>query len=483
MLALLLACADAPDPAKPGPTESTPATDTTGTIPGTDSADSTGGTGNTGNTDDTAPPPPPTPVLQFEGKPPRNLLVISVDTMRRDQIGYFSGLDTTPNLDALLAESVVLYDHRSCGSWTAPSALCVVTGTFPPDEGYWPSNVYQSSGPDPRIPWVPDDLHTMAMDLQAAGFYTGIVTANGVFSDNLGGGILNGFETVTKKLWLQAPTVAAAGTSQVNRALRDGRPWYAHIHFIDPHTPYEAPDAYATELADLGSLPWDVTDSTQAYLAEAAYWSASELQQELIRDSLLAVYRGEFRFWDETFGQLWASLDAVGALDDTLVVFWTDHGEQFAEHTGFHHGISLYDQENRSTAAFWARNLRPTEWMGKTLHYDLAPTILEGLGLPADPEMIGLVAGLAPADRTTFQFNYILGWEDPHITMIRDQKKLMYYWNGRKYFYDLAADPEELTDLYDAEDPEIIDFWSELGPEIDGIAARWPEVVPVSAAP
>lgn len=479
MVLLLLACTST-DPAtekpphpRPDPTASTP-TDPVDSVP----ADSTG-------PDDSATtgPPPPAPVLQFDGARPHNLLVVSVDTTRRDQLGYFTGLDTSPNLDAFLAQAVVLYDHRSCSSWTAPSALCVVTGTFPPEEGYWPSTVYESYGPDPRIPWVPDDLHTMAQDLQAAGYYTAMLTANGVFSDNLGGGILNGFERVNKSLWVQAPVVVDTGLTEVRRAQRDGRPWYVHVHFIDPHTPYEAPTSYATELEGLDELPWDVTNATGMYQAEAAYWTASERQQDLIRAAMTAVYRGEIRYWDENFGAFWASLDAMGALDDTLVVFWTDHGEQFAEHTGFHHGISLYDQENRSTAAFWAANLRPQEWMGKTVHPDLAPTILDGLGLAADPAMTGTVVGLAPADRTTFHFNYIYGWEQPHITWIKNQKKLMYYWDGRKHFYDLAADPEELVDLYDATNPDVVAGWAELRPEVDHIVAAWPEVTAVGAEP
>jgi len=434
-------------------------------------------------TDSTVPTEPPAPALVFEGERPRNLLMISLDTTRQDQLGYFSGLDTTPNLDAFLRGAVALEDHRSCASWTAPSSLCVVTGAFPPDLGWYPSTVYQSYGPDPRIPWVPDDLRTLAVQLQEVGYRTSMVTSNGVFSDRLGGGILDGFDTVVERLWMQAPAVAETGLVQVDRAVGSGSPWYVHVHFIDPHTPYEAPVEYATELATLPEIPWDVTDTTGLYAAEAAFWGENERQQELIRAAITSVYRAELRYWDEEFGRMWAELDASGALDDTLVVFWTDHGEQFAEHNGWHHGISLWDQENRATAAFWAKNLSPREWTGPTLHQDIAPTVLDALGLAPDPAMSGLVVGMAPADRSRIQFNYIYGWGAAQSSLVRGSKKLLYHWDGSKYFYDLEADPEELVNLYDAADPEILDFWRELEPQVQGLADAWPEFIPEQLGP
>src|SRR5262245_30081311 len=70
---------------------------------------------------DTSTPPDTAaePVVAFSGARPTNLLIISLDTTRRDQIGHFTGLDTTPFLDSVLAQGVVLADHHTCSNWTA----------------------------------------------------------------------------------------------------------------------------------------------------------------------------------------------------------------------------------------------------------------------------------------------------------------------------------------------------------------------------
>jgi hypothetical protein len=64
------------------------------------------------------------------GATPRNLLVISVDTTRRDRVGLLSDYDdTTPNFDVIFSDGVILADHRSCSNWTAPSSYCAQSGT------------------------------------------------------------------------------------------------------------------------------------------------------------------------------------------------------------------------------------------------------------------------------------------------------------------------------------------------------------------
>ena len=82
---------------------------------------------------------------------------------------------------------------------------------------------------------------------------------------------------------------------------------------------------------------------------------------------------------------VWADFEDRVLLDDTLVAFWTDHGESFGEHDDqFYHGVSLYDSENRSTAAFWAQDIARigprTRW---SMHYRLFTMFPTARGLPA----------------------------------------------------------------------------------------------------
>lgn len=445
-------------------------------------ADSGGDSVSTTDTTDSAgTPPPPASPLVFTGAPPRNLLVLSLDTFRRDQVGYFTGYDTTPNFDAVARQSVMLEDHRSCSTWTAPSMLCFLTGYLPSDQGWWPSQVYESAGIDPDMAWIPEDLPTLATTLDDAGYVTLLLSANGVFASDNGEGIVNGFQEVRRPLWLAAPEVASRAVTAAEDVLDDGRPFYLHVHFIDPHAPYKAPVDYATD--ELGTFPWSLDDENMPYTLEAQWAGMTPEEQDEARRYMLTLYRAEYRFWDEAFGELWQALDALGALDDTLVVFLSDHGEQFGEHGAFHHGVSLFEGENRGVAFFWAKNLTPGAWSGPTDHRDLAPTILDLFGLPADPLATGIPLGFAPEPRTSLFFNYIYGWGPARVGVVSGTHKLVYYWNGEKYWYDLARDPDEVTNLYAPGEPAVQDSWTLLQPELDRLIAQWPHLDAVNPGP
>lgn len=479
MLLLLLACGDDPPaddskPPHPRPEDSTSAEEST---PPDDSAAETG--------DDTGDLPAPTPIVRFEGAPPRNLLVISVDTFRRDQVGWVSGLDTTPFLDSLLAESVVLADHRTCSNWTAPSMLCSTLGYLPVEDGWWPTSVYDGYGHDPRVPTIPTELPTLARLLNDQGFATTLVSANGVYSPNNGDGIVSGFETIGAVYWYPAGSVVPTATWYADATAASGRPWYTHVHFTDPHSPYYYWDGYSYEVDALEAKydrRWNVRDSGQVYALMGQFAGLSEEEQAVARDFLFAIYRGEIRYWDANLEIFWNDLDARGLLDDTLVAFWFDHGEQFGEHGDFMHGLTLFAEENRGFAAFWAKNIVPAVWTGLTVHQDLPPTILDALGLPPAEEHTGVVAGTAPDDRSVYTFNYLVGYSEPLYGITKGDRQMLYHFDGDRYAYDLAADPEGTVNIYDPADPEIIALWDELLPKVQRIRGEW-GLIPTDPGP
>ena len=451
---------------------------------GTDGGGTDGG-GTDGGSDTGEGPPEPVAALQFDGERPQNLLLISVDTTRRDQLGLTSGLDTTPNLDAILAEGVVLEDHRTCSNWTAPSMMCAVNGRWPLADGFWPTGVFDYAA-DARIPVTPEGLPTLASLLAERGYATGLVTSNTVFSDWNSPNIVAGYTAMANTDWAAAPTVTAEALAMVEGMLEGRQPWFVHVHYIDPHGPYVAPESYATELKKLehgGDFDWDVTDSNQVYSLMSSWPWLTEAETLIAREYLFAVYRAELRYWDDSLGTLWRQLGAMGALDDTLVVFYSDHGEQFGEHEQFQHGKSLNPEENRVLGGFWAANMVPGRWAGPTQHQDLAPTVLDALVLEATDLHEGTVVGLAPDDRSLFSFCYLVGYCDPVMSIVKNDVQLIYHWNGKRFLYDVALDPEATTDLWSETDPTAIALWAELQPQVQAVAHRWPFLAPVDAEP
>ncbi len=425
-MTLLLGCSKALDDDGSGPTAQQPATDT---------------------------------YPAFYGTAPENVLVISIDTFRRDRLARYGDEDgLTPFLDGLLEQSVVLDDHRSCSNWTYPGSMCAMDGRGPLDIGFMPSFT--------REP-LPDRT-TLASTLTDAGYHTVLITSNGWLYDDTN--MAYGFTYADHPSSDLATTIYETARDKLLETIGDGEPWFMHIHLKEPHTPYDPPDSYLDGLTGLPALSYDLTDFDQHYDATSEWPSLSEEEQALLLQHLLIRYAGELTYLDDQLQQIWIDLMARGLLSDTLVVFWTDHGEQFFEHDGQAHALSLHQEENSGVSFFWADNIVPAAHTDATTNADIPPTILDILGLPIPDEMTGYPIGQAPAGRPIFSITDArLG---PMQSVVMDDLKLIYRWDtGDKLLYDLVADPVEAEDIYDAEDAQVAALWEELLPKVEAFEA------------
>ncbi|MEQ1567150.1 MAG: sulfatase-like hydrolase/transferase, partial [Myxococcota bacterium] len=424
-------------------------------------------TGTPPETTDPYEPVVPTSVLQFVGPAPTNLVLISLDTTRRDFIGRFAGNGNTPNLDQKLAEGVVLEDHRSCSSWTGPSMTCVTTGRTPFDLNWFPWTS------DEDVSDVNRTMPTLAGQLQfQRGFHTTLVTANAVMGPVVD--LDRGYEVVQNLDYYPATVVTDTALVEADALAGSIAPFFLHVHYMDPHGPYCPPaeyldeETYALDLCDeFGYLSYTIDD-------QSAEW------QQTFLDSALTVYDAELDYWDDEFQRLWDGLDAAGMLDDALVVFVTDHGEQFYERGGFGHGNTLAAEENRSTAMFWAKNLLPQVWTGPTVHEDLGATLMNAYGIVPPEPLNGIEVGLAPPDRVVRSMLYWGCCGSAQLSVTRDELQLTYDFWGEKHLWDYALDPTGRVDYYDPADPDVQALWLEMRAYVDEVLTKWPSAGPAS---
>ena len=427
---------------------------------------------------DSAVPPAPVTGLHFEGEAPRNLLVLSLDTMRRDHMGrYDASRPYTPWLDQLAREGVALDDFVVCSNWTTASTACISAGARNLERAADRDMVPILLAEEGVLQPIPAEAQ-LATVLSQAGYTTALVTANGFFSRTHGNA--QGFQTVLHEgnpnvpgLWNQALTVV-----DPERGGGLPSPFYLHVHFYEPHRAYLPPqeqlDAFTADLppspVDLSSYDAQVR-AMRSMVADPPVWTDDEIA--VVRDHMRARYAGEVAAFDQRLQTVWADLDRLGLLDDTLVMFWTDHGEALWEHGVTQHARLLHGNENDAIAFFWAHNLVPGPFEGPTASQDLAPTVLEVLGVSAPPTMTGHVLGTAPADRARFAFaNGLLGV----VQSVRQGPyKLHFQWAARQdgranlALYDVAVDPEEQANLYDPAAPSetVRQLWSLLRPEVE----------------
>jgi arylsulfatase A-like enzyme len=445
-----------------------------GTDPGTTAPAPTTPVVTTSTPDPTGTTTGPQSVLQFDGPAPTNLIVISLDTTRRDHIGRFGYFDNTPNLDAVLEEGVALDNHRSCSSWTGPSMTCVTTGLSPFELDWFP---WTSDG---AVDDWDEDLPTLAGQLLVQkGYRTSLITANGVMGPYLP--LDRGFQNVQNLDYQPAATVTNAAIDEAQGLVGDPDPFYLHVHFMDPHSPYCPPDDYVEDsyyepLAnDICSWFWYMIGQ---FPYETAAW------QDQFMGNTLELYDAELDYWDVEFGRLWDALDEMGALDDTLVMFVTDHGEQFYERRGWGHGVKLGAEENRSTAGFWAKNILPQAWGEPTVHEDLGTTLIDFFEITPPQEPTGVIVGTAAPDRAIRGMLYWNPTSNAQLSVVVGDYQLTYDFWGEKHFYDFSLDEFGLVDYYDPADPDVQALWVEMDAYVNDVLTKWPSSGPaIDATP
>ncbi len=397
-------------------------------------------------------------LLDFDGEPPANLLVLSLDTLRRDFVGRYAGTEDSPFLDGLLESSVVLDDHGSCSNWTVASFVCLNTGASSLDLGFEPL-----SG-DPSVPDLPSELSAWPEALLGLGFDTGLVSANPFLRVEAGWALGAGF----RDHWLEANAVAEILAEEALERVDGLRsPWLLQVHFMDTHEPYVAPEQFREPGPEIA---YDLSDPEEVRRLESD-WLTLDLEERAdIQAALAADYRAEVRYLDHHLERLWEALDERGALDETLVLVVSDHGQQHLERARWAHGNHLNQEETAAIAAFWARGLAPRAWTGLTTHQDLGATldVLYGLDLE---RVTGAVIGEAAPSRPRFQQHYRT--HDPEKlptarqAVVTETHRLSYAWDGVQHVHDRLADPAEAVDVIETLSPELLaELWDLLEPEV-----------------
>ncbi len=283
--------------------------------------------------------------MDSDSHPRPDILVYMVDTLRADELEpYGAAVTRTPNL-ARFAEEAALFERAyALSANTRASIASFLTGVAPLVHGA--ENTFQSLGRDASLARLPGLL-------AEAGYATAAVVANPnvatVFGFDVGfgryeelySGAIEAGPVLMGKLEADGETVLKRVRSVLAEAQRD-KPLFLFVLSIDPHSPYDPPGEY-----DVLYDP-DVDGERDGSLrAVLSFDRRLERGRTPSPDKLRALYRGEVTYSDQVFGQLLNALEDEGRLDQTLIVFTADHGEEFVDHGRRGHGKSLYEEVTR----------------------------------------------------------------------------------------------------------------------------------------
>ena len=357
-----------------------------------------------------------TPPFTFAPDADRNVLLVTIDTLRADALGSYGGRALTPNLDRLAARGARFEFAHAHAVVTLVSHASILSGRYPYEHGVRDNTGYR----------FPQTMPTMATLLRARGFATGAFIGGFPLEHRFGLNI--GFDTYDDNLAPAAGTDAgererradAVVASALNWIGQQPRKWFSWVHVYDPHAPYAPPPEWAAR------FPSD-------------------------------PYLGEVSWTDFALGALFDRLATLPRA--TLVIVTADHGEGLGDHGELTHSLFAYESTLHVPLVIaelgGAQTSAPK---GVTIstpvrHIDLLPTLLDAAGAPAESSLSGtslrgLIASGGGADRPSYfeamSANITRGWAPLRGVLV-----------GREKFidlpiaelYDLHADARELRNV------------------------------------
>lgn len=282
-----------------------------------------------------------------DAPPPRNVLLITIDTLRADALGaYGNTTASTPLLDRLAGGGVRFATARAHNVLTLPSHANILTGKLPTEHGVRDNAGFRLAAAQA----------TLATILSARGFRTGAFIS--AFPLDSRFGLARGFDVYDDGFVDAAPRPAfleqerrgvdtvAAAARWIGSQASGAAPWFVWVHLYEPHFPYVPPEPFATRFR---SNP----------------------------------YAGEVAATDAALAPLLQPILDAAAID-TLVVVTSDHGESLGDHGEATHGIFAYEAGLRVPLIFYyPPRLRPRVVEADVSHVDVLPMVLDALGQPA----------------------------------------------------------------------------------------------------
>jgi arylsulfatase A-like enzyme len=252
----------------------------------------------------------------------------------------------------------------------------------------------------------------------------------------------------------------------------DGRGFFLWVNFWGPHNPCYLPEPYFSmyDPADIPAPPSAADDLSGKPVAQrqmSAYWGMYGAPWEAWADHL-ARYLGYCTLIDDQVGRIVEALRRTGQLDNTIVVFGSDHGDMIGRHQLMDKGAFMYDDTYR--VPLIVRGPGVAEGVSDEFVYlhDLFPTLLEWAGVEV-PEGTDLAQSLRPLLGGPGRWeprDAVFGEFDNQILrlpqrMIRTRThKLIYNSTDVCELYDLQVDPHEMHNLID--DPAHLDVKADL---------------------
>lgn len=277
--------------------------------------------------------------------------------------------------------------------------------------------------------------------------------------------------------WITEESMVWIGAQQAQR-----KPWFCMVNYQDPHPPFVCPEPYYHEVdmrgVDLGGMRAGESEGKPTPLRnymEGRYWTdetgqslgcpinrnvpaigLNKLDKEAVAAAIRA-YLGMVNMVDDYLGRLFAHLQRIGAWENTLILFTSDHGEQLNRHGLWGKGPAMFDDNLRIPAIL--------AWPGKTAGpiseramfnlVDILPTFLEAAQLEVPPGVQGIsqmpvLNGETRCVRDWALIDFLASSRYHLQALVYEEHKLVIDRDREEgELYDLKTDPDQFENRFD----------------------------------
>ena len=400
-----------------------------------------------------------------------NVILIGIDTLRADHLGcYGYHRPTSPTINELAKNGILFKNCFAQAPATAPSFMSIMTSRYPTYHGI-DENIGGTGRVICRTYMLDPAIPTLAAILKKNGYQTAAFTAGGNVHPLAGFGI--GFDYYSVKHGLTGNL--RSGARKRTLLSDELRPWlsqharenfFLFLHTYAAHNPWEPPKRYRQFFAPeaeerlIAPLFRNKTKPGRASRKSLLKQSRGETYHALhsfvnleeLKDvaCLKALYDGAIRYVDECVAELLETVHALKLLERTVIVFTSDHGEEFLEHGRLSH-LQLYNELLRVPLIINVPNLKKSAAVDQIVRsIDILPTILELLRIKRIPPTQGV--SLIPALERNLNLLAVAESETRGYSVQNKKYKYIYpryksYKIRTDELYDLEKDPNEKENI------------------------------------
>jgi len=419
----------------------------------------------------------------------QNIVLVTIDSLRYDHVSCYGYLrNTTPTMDRLASSGFLFQQAISNGGGTPEALPSIIASAFPPlNPSEYRTKIKRS--------------FTLAEALKENGYRTAAFHSNpylsryfhydkgfDVFYDSMdqarsgkGGELVKkltnfclfclypwsdlarGLEMVSGSLIEKAEDINQKAISWLKSS---SKKFFLWIHYMDVHWPYIPPSNFRSIFF---SRPINLLQSLMAN--RNAKWDGDRLSRYQ-KQRLVSLYDGSIRYLDSQIGLL---MNQIGdKLSNTAIIITSDHGDEFWDHGNFGHRVSLYDEIIRVPLIISIPENKRISLREQVSHLDLAPTIVDLLGL----NPVESFHGHSLLSSKGYEYKEKSGIISVALDVQTGIRKLSYRTECRKYIrteniddralvlkrelYDLLSDPQELRNQEQTGVAKMLEFDSRL---------------------